>query len=78
MNPCLMIIPSPLKNFTTKLFPISFLDNMCAAKKTPNKFGARCPKIILSFQHSQNIKRLKNNHLETQINAQITKDRICQ
>jgi hypothetical protein len=36
----------PVKNFTTKLFPISFFrvvdirehqDNMCAAKKTPNK-----------------------------------------
>jgi hypothetical protein len=23
-------------------------DNMCAAKKTPNKFGATCPESILS------------------------------
>jgi hypothetical protein len=48
-------------------------DNLSAAKKTPNKIGARCPQSILSCQHSLNIKRLKNNYLETQTNAQNNK-----
>jgi hypothetical protein len=48
-------------------------DNLSAAKKTQIKFGARCTKSSLSFQHSLNIKRLKNNHLETQTNAQNNK-----
>jgi hypothetical protein len=37
------------------------------------KFGAWCPESILSFQHSLNIKILRNNHLETQTNAQNNK-----
>jgi hypothetical protein len=37
------------------------------------KFGARCPESVLSFQHSINIKRLKNNHLDNQKNAQNNK-----
>jgi hypothetical protein len=32
------------------------------------KFGARFPESVLSFQHPLNIKRLENNHLETQNN----------
>jgi hypothetical protein len=46
----------------------------CVLQRKPQiKFGARCPKSVLSFQHSLNIKRLKNNHLETQTNAQNNK-----
>jgi hypothetical protein len=48
-------------------------DNISAAKKTPNKFGASGPESVLSFQHSLNIRILKNNHLETQTNAQNNK-----
>jgi glycerol-3-phosphate acyltransferase PlsY len=50
-----------------------YKDNMRAAKKTQIKFCVMCLEIILNCQHSQNIKRLKNNHLETQINAQNNK-----
>jgi hypothetical protein len=48
-------------------------DNWCAANKPQIKFGARCPEIVLGFQHSLNIKRLKKNHLETQRNPQNNK-----
>jgi hypothetical protein len=37
------------------------------------KFGVRCLESILSCQHLKNIKRLKKNHLETQMNAQNNK-----
>jgi hypothetical protein len=53
-------------------------DNISYAKKTPNKFGARCSESVLSFQYSLNIKILKNNHLGTQTNGQRTKDKIYQ
>jgi hypothetical protein len=77
----------PVKNFSTKLFSISFLKWMTLEginiiyvllKKFQIKFGVTYPESLLSFQHSPNIKRLKKNHLETQINAQTTKDRIYQ
>jgi hypothetical protein len=45
-------------------------DNMHAIIKLPNNFFIRYTESILSFQHSQNIKRLKKNQLEAQINAQ--------
>jgi hypothetical protein len=45
-------------------------DNIRSANKTQIKFGERCPESVLSLQHSLNIKILKNNHLETQTNAQ--------
>jgi hypothetical protein len=48
-------------------------DNMCATKKTLNKFCTRFPESALSCQDSINIKRLKKNHLETQTNAQNNK-----
>jgi hypothetical protein len=51
----------------------AYKHNICAAKKTPNKFVARCPESVLSCQHSPNIKRLKKNHLKTQTNAQNNK-----
>jgi hypothetical protein len=47
---------------------------ICVLLRKPQiKFGERCPESILSFQHSLNIKILKNNHLETQTNAQNNK-----
>jgi hypothetical protein len=48
-------------------------DNISATKKTQIKFGAMFLEIVLSFQHSLNIKILKNNHLETQTNTQNNK-----
>jgi hypothetical protein len=42
-------------------------------RKIQIKFGARFPESVLSFQHSLHIKILKNNHLETQTNAQNNK-----
>jgi hypothetical protein len=66
----------PVKNFTRELFPISFLDWMTlkGTKIIPQiNFSAWCPESILSFQHSKNIKILKNNYLETQINARNNK-----
>jgi hypothetical protein len=42
-------------------------------RKPQIKFGARFPESVLSFQHSLDIKILKNNHLETQTNAQNNK-----
>jgi hypothetical protein len=48
-------------------------DNMCAAKKTPNKIWCTVYRESIKFQHTLNIKRLKKNHLETQINAQNNK-----
>jgi hypothetical protein len=36
-------------------------------------FCLRCPESILSCQHSQNIKKLKKNHFEAQMNAQNNK-----
>jgi hypothetical protein len=71
-----------VKNFTTKLFHTSFLEWLilegtkiiCVLqRKTQIKFGARCPESVLSLQYSLNIKRLKNNHLETQTNAENNK-----
>jgi hypothetical protein len=50
-----------------------YKDNICSAKKIQLKFGVWCPETILSCQYSQNIKILKNNHLETQINARNNK-----
>jgi hypothetical protein len=47
--------------------------NMCAAKKSPKKIDVRCTEIRLSCQHSKNIKRLKKNQFETQMNAQNNK-----
>jgi hypothetical protein len=38
-------------------------------RKTQIKFGVWFPESVLSCQHLLNIKRLKKNHLETQINA---------
>jgi hypothetical protein len=82
MTPFLMIIPSLLKKLHHKTISHLFSrvvdirahkHNICAAKKTPNKFGARCPESVLSCQHSPNIKRLKKNHLKTQTNAQNNK-----
>jgi hypothetical protein len=46
-------------------------DNLSAANKT--QIWCRYPESVLSCQHSLNIKRLKNNHLETQTNAQNNK-----
>jgi hypothetical protein len=49
-------------------------DNMCAAKKTPNKIWCMVYReYILSCKHSLNIKILKKNHLETRINARNNK-----
>jgi hypothetical protein len=49
-------------------------DNMCAAKKTPNKIWCLVYReYILSCKHSLNIKILKKNHLETRINARNNK-----
>jgi hypothetical protein len=48
-------------------------DNMCATRKPQLQFGAMCIESALSFQYSLNIKILKNNHLETQTNAQNNK-----
>jgi hypothetical protein len=50
-----------------------YKDNIIATKKPQIKFGARCPESLLSFQQSLHIKRLKNNHLQTQTNAQNNK-----
>jgi hypothetical protein len=72
----------PVKNFTTKLFPTSFLEWLILKgtkiikvlqRKPQIKFGARFPESVLSFQHSLDIKILKNNHLETQTNTQNNK-----
>jgi hypothetical protein len=45
-------------------------DNIYTTEKNQIKFCIRFPEIILSFQHSQNIKK---NRLETQINARNNK-----
>jgi hypothetical protein len=72
----------PVKNFTTKLFPTSFLEWLtlggtkiiCVLQRKPQiKFDARFPESVFSCQNSLNIKRLKKNHLETQTNAQNNK-----
>jgi hypothetical protein len=72
----------PVKNFTTKLFPISFLEwftlggvkIICVLQIKPQiKFGAWCLESILSCLYLLNIKTLKKNHLETQTNAQNNK-----
>jgi hypothetical protein len=36
-------------------------DNIISTEKSQIKFGVRSPESILSFQHSQNIKRLKKS-----------------
>jgi hypothetical protein len=48
-------------------------DNIYTTEINQIKFGIRFPEIILSFKHSQNIKIIKKNHLETQINARNNK-----
>jgi hypothetical protein len=45
-------------------------DNMCAAKKTSNEIWCKVYREYIKLPTLKNIKRLKNNHLETQINAQ--------
>jgi hypothetical protein len=65
------------KNITTELFPISFLEwltlegtkMMCAAKKNPTKIWCKVSTECIKLKTFAKYKKLKKNHLETQINA---------